>query len=77
MLFSLVNKVNPFYIANYDIISLLNSPVGCILQRWRCSCLLWAEIIYSFVCTADAYMKYMILIVLYFYAPEPAIIYAP
>ena len=29
----------PFYFANYNVISLLNSPVGRILQRWRCSCL--------------------------------------
>ena len=28
----------PFYFANYKVISLLNSPVGRILQRWRCSC---------------------------------------
>ena len=35
---NLVNKINPFYIANYYVISLLNSPVGRILQRWRCSC---------------------------------------
>ena len=38
LLLSLVNKVKPFYIANYDVISLLNPPVGRILQRWRCSC---------------------------------------
>ena len=38
LLLNLVNKINPFYIANYNVKSLLNSPVGCILQRWRCSC---------------------------------------
>ena len=37
LLLYLVNKINPFYIANYNVISLLNSPVGRILQRWRCS----------------------------------------
>ena len=30
--------MNPFYIANYNIISLLNFTVGRILQRLRCSC---------------------------------------
>ena len=34
---NLVNKINPFYIANYNAISLLNSPVGRS-QRWHCSC---------------------------------------
>ena len=38
LLLNLVNKIKPFYIANYDVISLLNSPVGHILQRWHCSC---------------------------------------
>ena len=38
LLLNLVNKVKPFYIANYDVISLLNSLVGPILQRWHCSC---------------------------------------
>ena len=39
LLLNLVNKINPFYFANYNVISLLNSPVRCILQHWRCSCL--------------------------------------
>ena len=30
------SKINPFYIANYKVISLFKSPVGRILQRWRC-----------------------------------------
>ena len=30
------SKINPFYIANYKVISLFNSPVGRILQRWHC-----------------------------------------
>ena len=40
MLLYLVNKINPFYVANYryNVIFLLNSPVGRILQRLRCSC---------------------------------------
>ena len=28
--------------AIYNVISLLNSPVGRILQRWRCSCFAFA-----------------------------------
>ena len=38
LLLYLVNNINPFHIANYSIISLFNSPIGRILQRWRCSC---------------------------------------
>ena len=34
-----MNKIISLYIANYNVISLLNAPVGCFLQRWRCSCL--------------------------------------
>ena len=30
------SKINPFYIANYKVISLFKSPVGRILQPWRC-----------------------------------------
>ena len=30
------SKINPFYIANHKVISLFKSPVGRILQRWRC-----------------------------------------
>ena len=30
------SKINPFYIANYKVISLFKSPVGRILQSWRC-----------------------------------------
>ena len=30
------SKINPFYIANYKVIFLFKSPVGRILQRWRC-----------------------------------------
>ena len=30
------SKINSFYIANYKVISLFKSPVGRILQRWRC-----------------------------------------
>ena len=37
-LLNLVNRINPFYIAIYNVISFLNSPVGRILQRWRSSC---------------------------------------
>ena len=38
LLLSLEHKVKPFYIANYDVISLLNSPVWRILQCLHCSC---------------------------------------
>ena len=38
LLLSLEHKVKPFYIANYDVIFLLDSPVGRILQRLRWSC---------------------------------------
>ena len=44
LLLSIEQKVKPFYIANYDVISLLYSPVGRILQRLHCSCwLLWRK----------------------------------
>ena len=36
--YTLLTRFNPFYIANYIVISALNSPVGRILQRWCCSC---------------------------------------
>ena len=45
---NLVNNIDPFYIANYNVISLLNSPVGRILQRWRCFCF--------FICTATLFI---------------------
>ena len=54
---NLVNKINPFYIANYYVISLLNSPVGRILQRWRCSCSFYYRIVNVFnqqICLVNA-----------------------
>ena len=43
LLLNLVNRINPFSIANYNFISFLNSTVGRILQRWRCSCFIWND----------------------------------